>query len=826
MSNKLIGSIFAALTFLLVGCGGGGGGSSGASVANAGTTTLQGVAAVGAGIPNSVVSVKCVTGAETQGRTDGSGGFRVQLNSTQTLPCILRIAYGSPAQYLHGYAPTAGYANINPLTELVLSKALGTDPEVGYQNFSQATGDSIAFGLNSAIAYVIAQVNAITHLNITSNPMGGNFVVGTGDDTVLDSLANHLANSGKTFSDLRFGAASGARLNDVISFGTAVSLQLYSDIPQRVMPGSKVTFKVLALNAAGVSLDVTAQSHISVNLPNMVSVSYTSSLIELMFSQTNGAVGLRIEALGLSVDKTILISQSALLNLQRIELAIGEGYSGLVANVDNSYSLLPGRSLLIKAAAIYDSGSEDITQNVQISSTNSTAVSVQPGSSGGGGIPWWIGRTLTPGRSTIVAQWGGLQTSVVINVSKGLVLRASTVAFSGITENSAGRTTTYFLAGNQSYGNSVQYSESSNDNQWTGLVPLPAPPSVLATLNGIKVAESPNGYRAVLTISNKEKWLYLIGPTGEVKGPTIVSSSVNAYPLNVAITPDGKAHVWFYELGTVTRQAVRFSDLRLTTVNTLTINNSTANYISADTGTPQVSVSDDGTVGVAWTDTSCQLHYALDKLSNLGSYDSGLTGAIRVQECAGYFNNIYTMFDIAAGANEMAAILQYGTDFNATNIEVIRVNANAQASSKLVEKDSSIKAGSPKIAMTPSGEFVATWATESRGVWAARRPSGGETGAPFLVEPPFFSLATPSVTGVYSRGDGRFVFVWPGGLGLRLRNYSGSAGLGDRLSFPYQNTTATNNTSFVMSPYGISAAWSFYLSFSVGEYDAMQRFLP
>lgn len=825
MSNKLIGHIVAALTLLLVGCGGGGGGSPGAD-----TTTLQGVAAVGAGIPNSVVSVKCLTGAETQGLTDGNGGFRVRLNSTQTLPCMLRIVYGSPAQYLHGYASTAGYANINPLTELVLSKALGADPESGYQNFSQTTSNSIASGLNTAIAYVIAQVNAITHLNITSNPMGGNFVVGTGDDIALDALANQLANSGKTFNDLRLGAANAAQLNDVIAFGTAVSLQIYSDIPQRVTPGSRVTLKVLALNAAGVSQDVTAQAHISVNVPNMVSVSYASSLIDLIFSQTNGTVGLRIEALGLSVDRTVLVSQLASTNVQRIELNISEGYSGLVANADNSYSLLPGRNLLIKATAIYDGGAEDITQYAQFSSTDSTTVSVQPVSSVGGGIPWWVGHTLNPGRSTIVTQWGGLQTSVVINVSNGLVLRAGTVSFSGITENSTGRTTTYFLAGNQPYGNSVQYSESSNDNQWTRLVPLPAPQSVLATQTGIRVAESPNGYRAILTISNKEKWLYLVGPAGEVKGPTIVSNSGDAYPLNVAITPDGKAHVWFYELGTVTRQAVRFSDLRLTTVNTLTINNSTANYISTDTGTPHVSVSDDGTVGVAWTDTSCQLHYALDKLSNVGPYDSGLTGAIPVRVCTpGYFNNIDTKFDLAAGANEMAAILQYGTDFNATNIEIIRVNESAQASSKLVEQDSSVKAGSPKIVMTPSGEFVATWATESRGVWAARRPSGGETGAPFLVEPPFFSLGTPSVTGVYSRGDGRFVFAWPGGPGrtsLELRNYSGSAGLGDRLSFPYQNTIATNNTSFVVSPYGISAAWSFPVSLSISEYDAIQRFLP
>lgn len=614
------------------------------------------------------------------------------------------------------------------------------------------------------------------------------------------------------------------------SFGAAVSLQLYSDIPQRVAPGSRVTLKVLAFNAAGVSQDVTAQSHISVNVPNMVSVSYTGSLIDLMFSQTNGTVGLRIEALGLSVDRTVLVSQLASYNLQRIELHIGEGYSPLVANADNSYSLLPGRDLLIQATAIFDDGSQDVTQDVQISSTDNSTVSVQPGIGAYGGIPWWVGHTLTPGRSTIEAQWGGLRTSVVINVSKGLVLRAGSARLSGITENSAGRATTYFLAGNEVYSETLWYSESSYDNQWTGLVPLPAPPSVVASQFGIKVAESPNGYRAIISISSKEKWLYFVGPTGEVKGPTIISNSADAYPLKVVITPDGNAHVWFYELGVVTRQVVRFSDLYLTTINTLVINKSTADYISTDTGTPLVAVSDDGSIGVAWTDTSCQLHYALDKLSNLGPYNSGLAGVIRVLECIpGYFNDTSTKFDIATGANEMAAILQYGTEFVATNIEIIRVNANAQASSKLVEKDSGVTAGSPKIAMTSTGEFVATWATVERGVWAARRPSGGETGVPFLVEPPFFSMGTPSVTGVYSRGDGRFVFVWPGGPGrtrLELRNYSGSAGLGDRLSFPYQNTTASNDTSFVVSPYGISAAWSFPVSFSISEYDAIQRFLP
>jgi hypothetical protein len=613
------------------------------------------------------------------------------------------------------------------------------------------------------------------------------------------------------------------------SFGAAVSLQIYPDLPERTRPGSEVTLKVHALNAAGVAKDVTAQARVSANVPNMLGVSSTGSLLGLAFSGA-GTVAVRIEALGLSLDRNVLVSQRASNNLQGIELHITNVYSGLVANADKSYSLLPGKDLLITASAIYDNDTENISHDVQIVSTDSSKVLVRPAVNTGGGIPWRVGQTLAPGVSKIEARWGGHQTSLVINVSKGLVLRAGSMRLSGITENAAGRATAYILAGNEAFRETLWYSTSSYDNQWSTLVPLATPASVITPQFGLKVAESANGYRAIVSSSNREKWVHLVGPSGEVKGPIIISNSGEAYPLSLVMSSDGIANLWFYERGVIRRHEIRFSDLRLSTINTIAINNSTADYLSSDTGPPQVAVALDGTIGIAWIDNSCQLHYVLDKISNLGSYNSNGAGVVRVRECSqGYFSNIDTKFDIAAGGNEMAVALQYGTGLNTTNIELITVNASAQASSKLVEQDSAHKSGSPKIAMTGSGEFVATWATGERGIWAVHRPSGREVGTPFLVEAPFFSLGTPAVDGAYARGDGRFVIVWPGGPGrsrLELRNYSSSAGLGERLSFPYQNTTASNHTSFVMSPYGISAAWSFPVDFSTDEYNAMQRFLP
>lgn len=158
------------------------------------------------------------------------------------------------------------------------------------------------------------------------------------------------------------------------------------------------------------------------------------------------------------------------------------------------------------------------------------------------------------------------------------------------------------------------------------------------------------------------------------------------------------------------------------------------------------------------------------------------------------------------------------------------VSGRAVGVGTVVDRDSVVTTGRPQIGMTGSGEFVAIWPTEARGVWGTHRDAGApRPGSPFLVEAPFFSMGTNAVEGVHPRGDGRFLLVWFGGPAstpLQLRNYSGSAGLGERLIFPYQIGTGTKDTTLIATPFGVSAAWSFFPDIGFGEFDAMQAFLP
>jgi len=375
----------------------------------------------------------------------------------------------------------------------------------------------------------------------------------------------------------------------------------------------------------------------------------------------------------------------------------------------------------------------------------------------------------------------------------------------------------------------LAYVESPAGNQWSAPVVLPSPSSEFAVLTRTLAAESPNGYRATLTGNSLNAgWVYLIGPNGEVRGPTIVSDgSTGADLLRIAVTPNGDAHVWLLDRVGVVRKIVRFSDSTASTVSTLPVSFTDMYAI------PQVVVGTEGTVGIAWTDRSCHVRAAFDDLKNPYPAGPQLNGEALVSDCSpDYFANIFTRFDIGAGAGELAVVITYGTGFNATTTEVMNVARGGAATMTLVDRDSTVTAGAPRIGMSSSGEFVAIWPTELRGVWGVHRaPATPAPGTAFLVEAPFFSLGTPAVEGVHPRGDGRFLLVWPGGetaqrTPLEMRNYSSAAGLGERMSFPFQNSVATSTTTLLATTHGVSASWSFSPDLNVGELDAMQWFIP
>ena len=206
VSRLQVGQIRAMLATLavatvLAACGGGGGVDA---------PTISGVAAAGGAIANAAATAKCVSGPTVSANTGADGSFTLVLDGSQTLPCMLRVSNGTVT--LHGFAASAGRANVTPLTDLVIDKALGSDADAAFANFDAAKGATINTGLAAASTYVIAQVTPLAGMAPSANPLTVAFKVGDADDKVLDNLAVAMSAAGKTLADLRLAADSGTSL--------------------------------------------------------------------------------------------------------------------------------------------------------------------------------------------------------------------------------------------------------------------------------------------------------------------------------------------------------------------------------------------------------------------------------------------------------------------------------------------------------------------------------------------------------------------------------------------------------------------------------------
>ncbi len=202
----------SAACMLLAGCGG----------SNAPLPALNGIAAIGAGLANASVTAKCTSGAPVVGTTAADGSFNLSLDGGQVAPCMLQVVSGTPSVTLHGFATEAGRVNITPLTDLVIAKALGTDPAIAFGAFDAAKAGVVKTGLEVAKSYVNAQLAAITGKSTALDIMTGVFIVGDADDKLLDSLAAATAAAGKTLTDLRLGAAQGISLKPIVQVAPPV----------------------------------------------------------------------------------------------------------------------------------------------------------------------------------------------------------------------------------------------------------------------------------------------------------------------------------------------------------------------------------------------------------------------------------------------------------------------------------------------------------------------------------------------------------------------------------------------------------------------------
>ena len=200
-SNSIAFVGAALISLALTGCGGGGGSKSAAS---APLTAFTGTAAVGTAIPGALVSGLCVTGTPST-TTDTNGKYTLQLAGL-TLPCILSVPTGltdpvlgtTTTLYSVVYSGQAT-ANITPITQLILSNALGSNYD---PSSATPTQPAIANKLTSAnIANATAIVTtALTTAGITipSNPLTSAFTAATnstsGDasDISIDLFMNSI----------------------------------------------------------------------------------------------------------------------------------------------------------------------------------------------------------------------------------------------------------------------------------------------------------------------------------------------------------------------------------------------------------------------------------------------------------------------------------------------------------------------------------------------------------------------------------------------------------------------------------------------------------
>jgi len=185
-------------------------------------STIVGLAATGGALANATVSAKCAGGDPLSTRTGSDGTFTLGLSGRQGqfVPCIVQVSNGTVT--LHSFALDQGNLNVTPLSDLVITKALGSDAAAAFASYDATKGAAIAAGLAAAKTYVKGEVAALAGTAPAGDLLTGAFKVGDADDKVLDNLKVALTAAAKDLSDLRMVAVSGLSLKAAMDRGTLV----------------------------------------------------------------------------------------------------------------------------------------------------------------------------------------------------------------------------------------------------------------------------------------------------------------------------------------------------------------------------------------------------------------------------------------------------------------------------------------------------------------------------------------------------------------------------------------------------------------------------
>ncbi|MFY7863956.1 hypothetical protein [Roseateles sp.] len=179
MNTKNLGAKPALISLLaaaaMVACGGGGGGLSPYEAPM--TMSISGSAfnLSGAAIASAPVNVKCA-GAKASGTTAADGSFSIPV-AGGALPCMLQVqlADGSTLYSMNDGSGVGGArANITPLTDMVVAKALGVSntPAAAFASYAPVASATAATGISNAQSIVTNALSGL-RLNVGTETMGG-----------------------------------------------------------------------------------------------------------------------------------------------------------------------------------------------------------------------------------------------------------------------------------------------------------------------------------------------------------------------------------------------------------------------------------------------------------------------------------------------------------------------------------------------------------------------------------------------------------------------------------------------------------------------------
>ena len=205
MKANILARRVAALTLpaVLVACGGGSGDAVAPGAPAPGALSISGTAATGAAIVGGTVDVKCAAGTGSPATTIADGSYTITV-AGGSLPCVLRVSYGSEQLYSLAEANSGSVvrANVTPFTQLIAAQVVGGDPASLYNTFDASAQTKLsAATVASAVSVVTAALAGTANL-AGANPLTTTFVIGDAFDQQLDAFKAALVKARITLSDV------------------------------------------------------------------------------------------------------------------------------------------------------------------------------------------------------------------------------------------------------------------------------------------------------------------------------------------------------------------------------------------------------------------------------------------------------------------------------------------------------------------------------------------------------------------------------------------------------------------------------------------------